>query len=161
MSDTNEAAGASATEELADFVRRCRAYLEDAPGSGGHSDAAGSNAYELIEEAIEHCTPDPAQPSAATPSIVELASVIHDARFGEDYPIHLRNSFETEPSSGRAYCIKLARAVLDGFNVSHRDGVAQAATPPQACDGCENTGWCHANDKCYLKGVALSSTEGK
>lgn len=38
-----------------DFARRCRAYLDDAPLDGRHSDAAGSNAYELIEEAIEHC----------------------------------------------------------------------------------------------------------
>lgn len=38
-----------------DFARRCRAYLDDMPSDGRHSDAAGSNAYELIEEAIEHC----------------------------------------------------------------------------------------------------------
>lgn len=29
-------------------------------------------------------------------------------------------------------------------------------TPPKACDQCQNTGWCHANNKCYLKGRALS-----
>ena len=58
-----QAATTSTPEGLADFVRRCRAYLEDCPGDGGHSDAAGSTAYELIEEAIEHCIPDVAQPS--------------------------------------------------------------------------------------------------
>lgn len=35
------------------FARRCRAYLDDAPSDGGHSDAAGSSAYELIQEAID------------------------------------------------------------------------------------------------------------
>jgi len=56
-------------EGLADFARRCRAYLDDCPGDGGHSDAAGSTAYELIEEAIEHCTLPPSI-AAAQPSLV-------------------------------------------------------------------------------------------
>lgn len=50
---------------LADFTTRCQAYLDDHVGNGGHSDAAGGNAYELIQEAIEHCAtalplPEPA-----------------------------------------------------------------------------------------------------
>jgi len=50
-----------ATDSTADFVRRCKAYLEDAPLDGRHSDAAGSNAYELIEEAIQHLAVDHAE----------------------------------------------------------------------------------------------------
>lgn len=38
---------------------------------------------------------------------------------------------------------------------------ARDRSPAQACDGCANTGWCHANDKCYLKGCALSLPKGK
>jgi hypothetical protein len=30
-----------------------------------------------------------------------------------------------------------------------------------ACDNCANTGWCHANDKCYLRGVSLSPPTGE
>jgi hypothetical protein len=44
--------------------------------------------------------------------LLELASVIHDARFGDDYPEHLRNGFQTECSSGQEYCKRLARAVI-------------------------------------------------
>ncbi len=65
---------------------------------------------------------EPMRGLAATPqepSVVEVASVIHDARFGDDYPACLRNSFEGECASGRAYCIKLARAVMNGFKLSH------------------------------------------
>ena len=68
---SNAAATSSTPEGLADFARRCRAYLDDCPGDGGHSDAAGSTAYELIEEAIEHCTLPPsiaaAQPTKHQP----------------------------------------------------------------------------------------------
>jgi hypothetical protein len=36
--------------QLAD---RIEAYLNDAPGGGGHSDAAGADAWELLREAME------------------------------------------------------------------------------------------------------------
>lgn len=32
---------------------RIEKYLEDAPINGGHSDAAGANAWELLQEAME------------------------------------------------------------------------------------------------------------
>jgi len=38
------------------FIDRCKSYLDDAPAHGGHSDAAGADAFELIEEAIEWMT---------------------------------------------------------------------------------------------------------
>ena len=49
-----ELASKSAAEAdvRADFLRRCQAYLDDCPSDGGHSDAAGSTAYELIAEGI-------------------------------------------------------------------------------------------------------------
>lgn len=34
------------------LVDRIKAYLEDHPGDGGHSDAAGATAFELLEEAV-------------------------------------------------------------------------------------------------------------
>lgn len=67
----------SSPDGLADFVKRCRAYLEDRPGYGGHSDAAGSNAYELIEEAIEHCLP-PSRGHAPKPAVTKAWAVLHD-----------------------------------------------------------------------------------
>lgn len=38
---------------LIDLADRIEAYLEDAPGDGGHSDKAGANAWELLREAME------------------------------------------------------------------------------------------------------------
>lgn len=35
-----------------DLSDRIKAYLEDRPADGGHSDAAGGNAWELLEEAM-------------------------------------------------------------------------------------------------------------
>jgi hypothetical protein len=75
--------GVSTVEGLTDFARRCQAYLDDHVGNGGHSDAAGSNAYELIEEAIEHIRPLTAlppvsgdsQPPARPPSLVGREAV--------------------------------------------------------------------------------------
>lgn len=36
-----------------DLADRIKAYLEDAPLDGRHSDAAGADAYELLREAME------------------------------------------------------------------------------------------------------------
>lgn len=54
------------------------------------------------------------------PSLSELAEVIHDARFGPDYPPHLVNSFDSEGLDGQDYCYRLARAVMTHFRVSAR-----------------------------------------
>lgn len=79
-------------------------------------------------------TSTPDEPAQCAPSLIEVASVIHEARFGRDYPENLRNSFDTECSSGRAYCIRLARAVMDGFRLSHVDASAVTSTPGQAIE---------------------------
>lgn len=34
------------------LAQRIKLYLEDSPIDGGHSDTAGANAYELLEEAM-------------------------------------------------------------------------------------------------------------
>lgn len=38
---------------MADLADRIEAYLEDHPSDGGHSDAAGANAWELLREAMD------------------------------------------------------------------------------------------------------------
>jgi Lar family restriction alleviation protein len=86
------AATPSTPEGLADFARRCRAYLDDCPGDGGHSDAAGSTAYELIEEAIEHCMLPPASGVAqASWQPVETAPFVSAKRYlivnGSEIPL--------------------------------------------------------------------------
>lgn len=46
-----------------DLADRIEAYLADAPSDGGHSDAAGGSAWELLREAMEELrqlTPAPA-----------------------------------------------------------------------------------------------------
>lgn len=47
----------------ADLAERIELYLEDAPSNGGHSDAAGANCWELLDEAMEalrrHAQPSP------------------------------------------------------------------------------------------------------
>jgi hypothetical protein len=58
--------------------------------------------------------------AAEMPKLSDLAAVIHDARFGPDYPPHLVNPFEREGMTGQEYCYRLARAVMTRFRVSAR-----------------------------------------
>ena len=51
------------------------------------------------------------------PSLSDLAAVIHNARFGPDYPPHLVNPFDIEGITGQEYCYRLARAVMTNFRV--------------------------------------------
>jgi hypothetical protein len=56
-------------------------------------------------------------------------------------------------------------SIVKGLNalsapVAGADAGMRERAAKVACDGCENTGWCHANDKCYLKGTTLASTDG-
>lgn len=44
---------------------RIEAYLEDHPSDGGHSDAAGANAWELLQEALDELR---SQNETASPS---------------------------------------------------------------------------------------------
>src|SRR5258705_1898720 len=45
---------------MSELVDRIKAYLEDAPADGRHSDAAGANAYELLDEAYTALAATPA-----------------------------------------------------------------------------------------------------
>ena len=41
---------------MSDLADRIKAYLSDHPSNGGHSDAAGGNAWELLDEAMWEVT---------------------------------------------------------------------------------------------------------
>lgn len=89
MRDRNLSMGEpSAWRDLAD---RCKRYLDDCPSDGGHSDAAGGSAFELLRECME---------------VLRLASAPQPAAVGANqsalgfFPPH--NSGERLPSSDAA-----------------------------------------------------------
>lgn len=46
-----------------DLADRIEAYLEDHPSDGGHSDAAGANAWELLQAALEELRANKSKPA--------------------------------------------------------------------------------------------------
>lgn len=81
MSDTRSSLG-SAMAPPNDLADRIEAYLSDHPGNGGHSDAAGGSAWELLDEAMHELrSPD----VAATPSSLQgMIAAIYGELDAED-----------------------------------------------------------------------------
>lgn len=52
----------------------------------------------------------------------------------------------------RSFRTQMIQVALTG---SQPDGDVSERKTPQACDGCQNTGWCHATNRCALTGTAL------
>jgi hypothetical protein len=47
--------------------------------------------------------------------VERVARAIHDARYGNDYPLTLVNTWEQEGVSGQQYCLRLARAAIEAM----------------------------------------------
>jgi hypothetical protein len=47
--------------------------------------------------------------------VERVARAIHDARYGNDYPLTLVNTWEQEGVSGQQYCLRLARAAIEAL----------------------------------------------
>jgi hypothetical protein len=57
--------------------------------------------------------------------VERVARAIHDARYGNDYPLTLVNTWEQEGVSGQQYCLRLARAAIEAIS-----SAAYSTSPP-------------------------------
>lgn len=99
--------------------------VEEYPiASGLYIDTDGQDGYGNLRAMrlfLKECEP------VEQPTLSALAEVIHNARFGPDYPRHLVNSFDREGFSGQEYCYRLARAVMTHFRVAQRRSALKSA----------------------------------
>lgn len=108
---------AAAGEVLAD---RIAAYLDDAPHDGGHSDAAGANSWELLQEAMDDLRL--AAQSASEVSREEIAQIIdpdafEDAMLQDDLTPTERMHYSQQRSRDKMVAFRKANAILSRLSI--------------------------------------------